>query len=68
MAEPNAEYAPEDGDQATCRYCNRDIEFDGGNEPPWTHCDDGYPECEPDDPEPSAWAEPAQNDSSGAGE
>lgn len=51
---------PVDGDTATCRNCNEDIEYTDDNDPPWTHTDTGYSDCPVEDgEEPSGFhAEP----------
>lgn len=35
----------------TCRHCGGDIEFDIGNQPPWTHTDTGVSDCPADEAE-----------------
>lgn len=38
-----------DGATATCDNCGEDIEYDSGNEPPWTHVDTGLSNCDGED-------------------
>lgn len=50
---------PDDGDMSTCRNCGTDIEYDSGNQPPWTHAETGVSDCGPD--HDGFHAEPEQN-------
>lgn len=38
-------FLPLDGAQSSCNNCSEEIEFNSGNEPPWTHTETGFSDC-----------------------
>lgn len=46
---------------ATCKNCRQEIEYDKGNQPPWTHTADGLADCDhayTGDDDEGSYAEP----------